>query len=260
MGDALQNWLHLFFGSKDEVAVINDKVKCPSGGTISRARPKVDVGLMLMRRKFWKENWQNTSIQLGYLTTTFDSNPNSNSTQPTNLLISTPPLKQLQSTPNQAMMRRPWRRSWWWLKNTLSSWAPRIKHSVSLSQWVTAAAFNLKFNSFMDPRTPDPGPRCLCCCWPRLAPAETAFLQRHQCLEKQRLRAIERAQRAKQLTNSDSDSSSSDEEDLTEMSKDHLEKQLQSELAHEKFCINKRILPLISLGRGEVWFKSLKLD
>jgi len=74
------------------------------------------------------------------------------------------------------------------------------------------------------------------------------------------LRAIERAQRAKQLTNSDSDSSSSDEEDLTEMSKDHLEKQLQSELAHEKFCINKRILPLISLGRGEVWFKSLKLD
>ena len=47
MGDALQNWLHLFFGSKNEVAVINDKVKCPSGGTISRARPKVDVGLDL---------------------------------------------------------------------------------------------------------------------------------------------------------------------------------------------------------------------
>ncbi|CAL1138192.1 unnamed protein product, partial [Cladocopium goreaui] len=114
MGDALQNWLHLFFGSKDEVAVINDKVKCPSGGTISRARPKVDVGLMLMRRKFWKENWQNTSIQLGYDATTM--------------------AKELMVAE---------------------------EHTI------------------------------------QLAPAETAFLQRHQCLEKQRLRAIERAQRAK---------------------------------------------------------------
>ena len=167
MGDALQNWLYLFFGSKDEVAVVNDKVKCPSGGTISRARPKVDVGLMLMRRKFWKENWQNTSIQLGYLTTTFDSNPNSNSTQPTNLLISTPPLQQLQSTPinsqpgydattmaKELMVAE---------EHTIQLGPPNktFSESESVSDW---CCFQFKVQFFHGPQDPDPGPRCLCCC------------------------------------------------------------------------------------------------
>lgn len=42
-------------------------VKAPSGPTMSRARPKVDAALMLMRRSYWEKNSSQRSIQLGHL-------------------------------------------------------------------------------------------------------------------------------------------------------------------------------------------------
>ena len=66
MSDALHHWLQILFGSND----FDADWKCPSGSTLSRARPKVDVSLMLLRRAFWQENWQKMSIQLGPLTLT----------------------------------------------------------------------------------------------------------------------------------------------------------------------------------------------
>ena len=63
MGDALKNWLNLLFGPEFDDS---SKVRCPSGSTISRGRAKVDVALMILRRRFWAENWKNSSIQLGY--------------------------------------------------------------------------------------------------------------------------------------------------------------------------------------------------
>ena len=100
---------------------------------------------------------------------------------------------------------------------------------------------------------------------PRLAPAEAALLARHRSGEgrvQKRLLEMTKNHRRNRVKlvpdNSDSSSSSGPESDSPPevplpLSEDHLEKQLEvasQSAASHKFFINKRILPLISLGRG----------
>lgn len=40
----------------------------PHASTISRAKPKIDVAMMLMRRMFWDGKFKGRSIQLGTMT------------------------------------------------------------------------------------------------------------------------------------------------------------------------------------------------
>ena len=123
MADALKNWLDLLFGHAEDHA----NVQCPSGGTISRARPKVDVGLMLMRRKFWSENWMKTSIQLGYLTNEISE-----------CLFHSPPLplphtnskfmvvSRFPSSNSKAMIPLQCRKNSWRLRSILSRLEPQL--------------------------------------------------------------------------------------------------------------------------------------
>ncbi|CAK9104013.1 unnamed protein product [Durusdinium trenchii] len=71
MTETLMGVLELMFDAEGGVAASSvSKMATPSGATLSRARAKVDLALMIIRRHHWRKVIKDTSIQLGYDATT----------------------------------------------------------------------------------------------------------------------------------------------------------------------------------------------
>ena len=68
MTETLMGVLELMFDAEGGVAASSvSKMATPSGATLSRARAKVDLALMIIRRHHWRKVIKDTSIQLGIL-------------------------------------------------------------------------------------------------------------------------------------------------------------------------------------------------